>query len=345
MLLNQTLATLGIAIFIGSSAFAEPGFYSISDVEQNDPAIAAILKKASRASVRFRASSTAIEEEQLDGTKTLEPSCSAQFISNDGYLITALHCLKNILINHPYRTAIGVSFGDREIPGTSGASWVKLKNQSFKNLYIKNIAVALTSGEIVRGPAKIILLGKGHFYRISSRFSEKKVIEVSGQDFAILKFNRKTDCVKMSKDSPRDKDTVISIGYPNKAWRSNGYSSDGISQYFSFGIAVERPSDFIASFGFSDGINLAGYDNLYSSNVLMGTSLDTHFGSSGGMVLNQSGNLVGIAVISLPPRLEEINPDLTMTAVVRTEFIYDRTKKFLGTDKANEIFNCNTDLE
>lgn len=262
------------ALFIGFllsfAAYAEEGFFT--DPSQHDKWN--IFTKAN-----FEKSVVKLED-RSGGT------CTGSFISNDGYLLTAAHCLEKCL---------------EGIKGTKNRSFDPLYNISlYDHSLLAGRICAVRVAELGLRKASIVYIGTG-----SAGFEDNHIEKIPSDirtvlsgilDFAIIKFDtpKRTKCLKLSSETPFFGDEVMSIGHPGKARRRTN-SSDGRSKYFGFGqIRDGLMSNAIYTESKFSSEKILMLEEAYNLQNYYVTSSDLVPGYSGGPTLNLKGEIIGV---------------------------------------------------
>ena len=334
-------AKSAVAIFALSvtlPAVAEEGFYRINELPVGSRPHPGVLERASLASFK------------VEIGKGLVSNCSGQFISRDGYFLTALHCMD---LNPEVWNALGAN---RQKDGD--ISWMTIRNQSPENVSMHFRAEVPGIGLVDR-PARVVVLGKGFTAGFPEYITEKgwdlspasiQLVREYSEDFMILKVDldgKHAPCMPVSDRAPKARDRVWAIGYPEAAKRLNGKNSDGESQYVTFGSVFSsyRSNFQLKSLGLSEAA-FAELDQMLISPGRFLHNADAWVAMSGGMVINDSGEMVG-TIAGSPvatmfrdfPQGDSVFNDVATDSVTSTsvrKIVFEK----LGAQKVSEIFSC-----
>jgi V8-like Glu-specific endopeptidase len=214
--------------------------------------------------------------------------CTGFFVSQSGYLLTAAHCLRSCFENAKIETV-----DQRQNPTYKIATYPKSLKQSFACQY------QLQDGSVLR--AKVIATGSG-YAEFDDRTAENipravqnKISQI--KDYALLKLNlkKKSSCLHLNFSNIAGYEQVSIIGFPVAAKRANG-SLDGHSAYLSLGhieSSLEKNTDYLSQNFFENKIRLL--EGLYNLKTSFISNADLVGGSSGSPVLNNAGDVIGIA--------------------------------------------------
>lgn len=267
--------------------------------------------------------------------------CTAFAISNNGYVLTNLHCLRSCFDNGSefYRDDY---YRKTEQPGVFNL-W-EVKSNYPKNQICRNYT-SFDNNKYFAEP-KIVTLGTG-----KGAFEEKelnkipkaifnKVIKLS-EDYAILKYDQVTDqpCIKLSQTEKVTNQNLWLVGYPKKSNRHDGFDSDGVHQYISAGsrrLSIKQDPYLKTVFKKEKEWNLES--SMYDQKRFLLSNLDTLGGNSGGPIIDAQGELVALLFANINPNTEKYEQ---ATAIgLRADEIYKSVLKKLGSKKTQEIFNC-----
>ncbi len=239
----------------------------------------------------------------------LDGSCAGVMISNDGYLLTARHCIEWRIDKRHFR-----------IDDIDGIITTRITKSSAIGSFI-NLSI---SGENFSGT--VVALGTGSVMEEKESYLQNaldvrtKLKEKYGNDFefnsdfAIIKINSDHNfpCIKGSKKD-KTPSFVLAIGFPNKTFRPGEFNSDGKSKFFSAGQFCDNQQiqDIKAKKNLSDLVDvlrtinekygtektIEAIETLGFSDRLKSHSATITGGNSGGGLLDDDGNLLGINVM------------------------------------------------
>lgn len=270
-----------------------------------------------------------------------ENHCTAFAISNDGYVLTNLHCLRTCFQNGSefYRDDY---YKSTENTGVFNL-W-EVKSNYPKNQICRNYT-ALDNNNFHTEP-RIVTLGTG-----KGAFEEKelskipktifnKIIKIS-EDYAILKYDQVIDqpCIKISKAKQNQNDHLWLVGYPRKSNRQDGFDSDGIHQYISTGLRRQgiKEDPYLKTI-FKTKKEWDLESAMYDQKRFLLSDLDTLGGNSGGPIINSDGELVALLFASVMANTEKYEQSTAIA--LKSNEIYKSVVKKMGRKKTSEIFNC-----
>lgn len=213
--------------------------------------------------------------------------CSGAFVSDEGHILTAAHCLKTC----------------REKAGTMQPPYdCKLKLNG--RAVTVEILVAATC------KAREVKLARFHSTMLGEARAKELLGDCVGQsDLAILKSKDPVSfaCLPMNTSPPNLGDSVAALGRPmatERAKQSPGAKdADGKSLYYSTGKIIKSDSC-------TRVVNGTVMKNIVP-NALEGlshylqTTVDLNYNSSGSPMLNQQGQIVGVAAFMFQDKKEE----------------------------------------
>lgn len=319
--------SVGIA---GSPAFGGEGFFRFHELPMDHQPSGEGFQDALHASFR--------------GTigEGLEMQCSVQFLSPDGYALTALHCMESL-------PALWETF-EITPEGRDSAKWYHVARPvSATPFYTRRVRGTVAGVGDFSVRAQVILLGRGFtssfpdFFRDSGWDSgpeAREQVRRHSEDFMILKLDlpRPTPCVKVSDALLTPGTPVWAVGYPEPATRPNGHHSDGNSQLITYGQVNPSyaGSDALIAQGASAQV-AAEYDQMLLGGPKVVLSNDAFVGMSGGMVLNSTGELVATIAGGWST---ETALSRGSTRAVKSSEIKRITRELLGEQQASQVFNC-----
>lgn len=331
LFLDLVVNTLGISIGLaGSPAFGAEGFFRFHELPSEHRPSSEGFRTALQASFR--------------GTigVGLEMQCSVQFLSPDGYALTALHCMESL-------PALWETF-EITPEGRDSAKWYHVARPvSATPFYSRRVSGTVPGVGDFSVRAQVTLLGRGFTASFPDFFRDygwdsgpeaREQVRLHSEDFMILKLElpRPAPCVKVSDSLLTPGTPVWAVGYPDPATRPNGHHSDGNAQFITYGEVNSSyaGSDALLAQGASAQV-AAEYDQMLLGGPKVVLSNDAFVGMSGGMVLNSSGELV--ATIAGGWSTETVLSKGSTRAVKASE-IKRITRELLGDQKASQIFNC-----
>jgi S1-C subfamily serine protease len=264
-----------LVLLLVKPSFADEGFYQLQQL-QNHKNFKAI-SHAAQATLKI---STKLDEENSS-------DCSAAFISNDGYVLTAMHCISSCLPNNVLR----ISGSEKE------AYMLYEKTAPVKGL----ICADISAPELQLNTAEIVAIGKGfaEFDDLQIRKIpveiRKKIFELRS-DFAILKFKvpNPVKCLSLEKKpSFNINEQTFTLGFPSETFR-NQYASDGVKLFISIGKITGNVSRsaYLTQNRLSNEDILKLLETHPSWDFFIDS--DTTDGNSGSPVINEQGNLIGV---------------------------------------------------
>lgn len=278
----------------------------------------------------------------LDASLYLEREgswCSSAALSRNGYVLTNIHCILGCLSIHDalMEAAQGTRIeGYRTIPERAQG----------------RICTGIEA-EGMRNP-KVVFVGQGF-----AEFDDRKVLEIprellreakrTNEDFAILKFSpprsshQRPGCIPASRNALAVGDRIWVVGYPDRNLGRDGYHSNGVSEYVSYGSVSNsiRENAFFLKSRFSQRqIDLL--EEFYSLPHQLISDADSFPGNSGSMMIDQNGELVGVLSAAAVPTSEAIQTQYVAnsTVGVRISHIMRRITEELGAPMTEEIFSC-----
>lgn len=286
-------------------------------------------------------------DKALSAAVMIGNECSGVYISNSGHILTAFHCVANMIESGiernmipEFRTPI-VSRNDK--PLKSYARWAIGENGKHAPI-----------DQDLFG--NVIAIGSGYYHSLNHYTAVKKNASLFEDwmkkdygppgDFAILKVEKTgTPCVKISNKNANVGEKVFSLGFPGdripdspngELWAfSKGQITRGIEDNFGFASLISKVPEEkrlpIVSF----------FKRVMDRPGTFAATVDINSGSSGSPVLNFDGELVGIInaaeLFGLDDSVQYF-PGVTQGVTISK--IRDEFTIFLGERGFKEAFNC-----
>jgi hypothetical protein len=303
-------------------------------------------------------------------------NCSGVFVSNDGYLLTALHCLQDAETTENIALFSSKNTGEGGlIVGTSPSTYLK-------NITIRTQALwPDIANKNIEASAQVILMGRGFAYRFpeaNSSLVAKNKFREELEDFAILKFDSLPSgvhCVPLSTENSANGEEIWHSGFPQhvqtpylrflknkqKAELERADNEQGTRWvfdafaplYISTGHVYNNYNDILTSRPRIAG-DAAVIDAISDQKMYLASSAASMGGFSGGGAFDLKGNLIGINAMrgfTNGVKYDAAgNPDKDKiakatdfsygTSIIKADHIYKRAQQTLGEQSAANIFNC-----
>lgn len=322
--------TLILVLTTLNKAYADEGFFTTYRLRERRLPVPENLDNALRSSVRV-----------LIGNG-MTMNCSAQFISNDGYLLTALHCLDTTLeVYNLFRMA---SFK------LENATWVEVGAQVPAQPTFVSLRTFIPGWGPYHGFAQAIFLGRGFggnfpdYQRTSgwdSSVEARQAIATHAEDFLILKLDlkgRSVSCVPVAEAMPSPGAPVWAVGFPEAASRRYKLSSNGRSRYVTYGHINSSLAEnqLVRAQNLPPAV-VAEFNQFFLPASRFLSSLDSWVGMSGGMVLDSLGRLIGTIARGGSSALayEDASTD-----AMRVSYILEKARMSLDAPSVSRIFDC-----
>lgn len=268
--------------------------------------------------------------------------CTATFVSNDGYVLTALHCLQLDLSSKFQRE----TFNDMKF------SILKFDQQLIGHTFDTTVFDGESSKDV---QFTVVATGKGFFgsinYIAAFKANPEKYYDVMeegygpAEDYAVLKLNlENTPCLSLATEPVEVGDFVWSIGFPIRVAIGGRPLWSGKHEAYSSGQITNGPVDDEIN-----KINLEGtseeYQKAYlgvvgaiSNEETLTASVDGLGGGNGGSVVNKKGEIVGVLSMTATANKKRYYYGTTLMNKVFTTV--PKLKAKLGEERVKEIFSC-----
>lgn len=302
------------------SKLLEPGFYPPAALPPKN--VPQQLMRAAQASVRIQ---------------MRMGSCSASIVSEDGYVLTAVHCIDRCLDHNGY-VKISRSFSPEY-------SIHESTNQKPENLHCN---VNLVEHGLYN--PKVVFIGRGF-----AEFDDREIMNIPEQDlekmvrieddFAILKYetHSKLPCIPVSLEEVKTGEPVWAIGFPGRTSRPDGWESNGSNQYASYGSIYSdiTSNQYYREQNFGPEM-IARLQKFYGVSWQFVSNMDIYSGNSGSMAINSRGELVGVNVAGAVPDGSIVRDRYVDGTAISTRFtsLYEETRAALGQEEVSRIFSC-----
>lgn len=223
--------------------------------------------------------------------------CTVSPITPDGYLLTALHCVRDCLIKAGAAEEGAVpNFGLQDLFLVKNPTRVNVvcADQSVPALGAKSVTVVATGRALSSFSAEFF----GSFSGLHQELQERG-LSSRGNDFALLKIDTKKPlpCLSLQLSPMVAGSKIFGIGFPKPQQQTQSltlqaspglrYASASQSQFYQASPQSER----------------AYVESLYNDTAVIYSNAVSQFGQSGGPVVNEAGELVGvISGYSIVPR-------------------------------------------
>lgn len=257
-------------------------------------------------------------------------NCSASYISPDGYLLTAFHCVISALnLDSSYQQELA---DGAEVYIVPQEAVIGKKYTSFFGFS----ATVVEAGD-----------GFGQFDERKVHTYDPSVIkniqDVIGTDWAILKVDgiSKNACLRAAGQTPAEEEYSWAIGYPGSTKRGTGETTDNFKKLVSYGkiaYSAENSGYYKTLDKPNRGISLDFWKTLVDRGEYIITDSDVQGGNSGSPVINDESQLIGLLVQGLVPdqSISYENYNTYTAGVIQLDFI----RRSLGEKKFQKYFTC-----
>lgn len=277
-------------------------------------------------------------------------SCSAAWISEDGYFLTALHCITGVLALTGYLEFVPIGLSTRTPMVT-----YRVKHRQPK---LDDIPFLIEIDGTTAQPAtaNLIAVGSGfssgldfyketEFWEVLER--ETPAIRMLSQDYAILKVNlakgNKVPCLSM-QENLFERGDVWALGYPGRTRRprlglyNNTNGREKVVTYGKLMVDIEHSPFWkpILEKVDSEKRTLVKASQALADILL--SNADAMNGMSGGPTINERGEIIGVNSRASVMSRTQFVPDTTYS--VRASSIVIDIEGMLGEEKKKEVFNC-----
>lgn len=272
--------------------------------------------------------------------------CTGTWLSNDGYLLTVMHCL---LPELEYN-GIGKIISEPEvIPSQFGIGYKGFKTTNFKPIRLKpvpNSKMNLVIDGIADYMPRLIALGTG---ALSHRpyFSPQGQWNITQQQFArtqmlineyvILKYNLGVDgrlsCTPIRTEKLIEEELVWSVGFTNLL---NSITNKDEKILASSQGKVYNTIESVRMVAPYLNPKKENYGVLNSENLVF-SDARTSPGMSGGPLLDDQGRIVGITSFGIDKYFRDVSEQ---AGFVRVSTMYKELKSKLPENELNKIFEC-----
>ena len=285
-------------------------------------------------------------KEALAATVQIDNQCSGVYISNEGHILTAAHCITSMLDPSAIEITVVDDFKTR---------LVTRKKTSFGDSlsYVNLVENGKDSSEIL---GKVVAMGAGFYVSLNSILATQKnknLLEEwlekgygPPEDYAIIKVEKKdTPCVHVSHKEVTADEKIFSLGFPfdripsspnDEFWAfSKGRVTRGVEENEAFNRLLRKTSpekrDYYVSI-FKHTLNRPG---------VISSTVDENAGSNGSPLFNNEGELIGLLnaaeIFGFDDTKEYIEG---VSQGVSLSKIKAEVQKEFGNELVQRAFNC-----
>ncbi len=214
--------------------------------------------------------------------------CTVSPVTPDGYLLTALHCVRDCLIKAGAAEEGAVpNFGLQDLLLVKNPARMNVvcADQSVPALGAKSVTVVATGRALSSFSAEFFESFSGLHQELQARGLSSR-----GNDFALLKIETKKSlaCLPLQLSQPAAGSKIFGVGFPKPQQQTQSltlqaspglrYASASQSQFYQASPKSER----------------AYVESLYNDSSVIYSNAVSQFGQSGGPIVNEGGELVGV---------------------------------------------------
>ncbi len=267
----------------------------------------------------------------VNATHLIQYGCTGSFVSNQGHMITALHCLEFFFPKHVEEGAYKPSPRRWEyFFGREDSYWPG------NHVYPGPLKEFLLNGKNL--DAEVVFTGE--------RYGVNYLDNMTAQDFALIKVDvdEQVDCIKTPSRSVRQREELWALGYPaGYIERYGNEVGDGQSLKVSTGKvdftlaqSLGHMIDFLTDNTERDFQDVFADVAEYQKTTYL-AMVDVDEGMSGGPLVNREGKLMGIVSMAMPAHFSKLERKVSIVDVLSAKRIMGQ---FLDHQEIAEIFSC-----